>query len=440
MAVDHSTRAFAPPGPSIGVGSLALPSDSSSYARALLLVFLASAIDVRNALDRSAVGGPLRYLLLLVPISAAVLIRLRRPSTIVRAPLPNERVLMLLFAFGVTGTFIGVMFRGVTSTAWPLYLPMSIVFLSLLMVRPLTEREAGRLAVAIGAIAWVYIALGAVANSGLVESLVQYRQFKNASFPYVVMGLAAAVLLHRRGWTLVLSGLTVVIFLGYPSATSVLILLVTALTFIATGRRASRARPYLVAGIAVAIGLVALLNFSTSVDLLGRYFEFVGKRNTSEGRLEYWTSGLAEFRESPLIGTGFASDTVVEASRDRRSPYHNDFVMFLALGGIVGLVLLVAWIVLLERSLLRRYFGFARAGAHARARLARLLLVGLNGYIVSMFFNPVLQGLSRSATIFGLASIAALLGEPPRRPASASSTTSERIAQPGGAPRRATSA
>jgi hypothetical protein len=90
--------------------------------------------------------------------------------------------------------------------------------------------------------------------------------------------------------------------------------------------------------------------------------------------------------------------------------------MFLAEGGLVGAGLLIAWIALLLTSLIRAYFGFAAAGSPERARLARLLLVGLNGFFVAMAFNPVLEGLSRSATVFALAAIASTLGAPEEAP------------------------
>jgi O-antigen ligase len=203
-----------------------------------------------------------------------------------------------------------------------------------------------------------------------------------------------------------------VIFAGYPSATSSLVVLVTLLTFFATSSRASRARPYLIAIVGLILVVVAVANFGASTEVAGRYFETVGKRNTSQGRLEFWANGIATFQESPLIGQGFASDTVTESSRTEASPYHNDFVMFLAEGGLVGAGLLFAWIALLLASLFRRYFSFAASGATERARLARLLLVGLNGFFVAMAFNPVLEGLSRSATVFALAAIASTMGEP----------------------------
>lgn len=387
------------------------PSDGYRYARALLIVFFATAVDVYNLLDRSSRGGAFRYVILLVPLLALFAIR-SDGSTLIRKPQPHEIVLTVLFAFGLVGTMYGVLFLGVTSTARALFLPMSLAILALFVVDPLSEQEARRLVRAIAWIATVYIVLGAVVYSGLLPGLAEFRQFKNATFPYVTIGIVATYLLGHRWWSVSLVGFAAVIFAGYPSATSVLVLLVTLVTILATGTGASRARPYLIGGVLLILAVAAVANFAASAELAGRYFEAVGKRNTSQGRVEFWASGIAAFQESPIIGEGFASDTVVESSRDRSSPYHNDFVMFLAEGGIIGAGLLVVWIVLLLSSLTRRYFGFVEADAPERATLARLLLVGLNGFIVAMVFNPVLEGLSRSATVFALVAIASTLGAP----------------------------
>jgi O-antigen ligase len=167
--------------------------------------------------------------------------------------------------------------------------------------------------------------------------------------------------------------------------------------------------------VVLALG-IALANFTASSSLAGTYFQAVGKRDNNQFRLDTWTSGITKFQESPLIGSAFASNAVADLSATRQTPYHNDFILFLAEGGIVGAALFVGWIVLLLVDLTRRYFGFLENAEPEHARLARLLLIGLNGFVVSMAFNPVLEGLSRSATIFALVAIASTLGTPTTPP------------------------
>jgi hypothetical protein len=390
-------------------GSITTPrhSDSFRLARAFLVVLLAAAVDVTNVLDR---GNSLRYVLLLVPFASFFWIRIAHPSAIFRRPSRTDKILLLIVGFGLAGTYYGILFNHTTATARPLFLPMLIAFLYLGAIDEPTDREVRTILRAIAGIGAVYICLAALANSGLIGWLLQFRQFKNASFPFVAMGLAGAFILRRPVRVIALVLLAGVVFLGYPSATSALILVGTVMTFFVTSPRGTRFRSYLVAILVIAIGGMSLANFSSSVVLTSSYFELVGKRNTDAVRLAIWTNGIDEFKRSPLIGSVFSTDTITEVGPTRASPYHNDFVLFLAKGGLVGLLLLLAFILALERSLLRRYFAFVEAGDDARTSLLRLLLVGLNGFLVSMAFNPVLQGFSRSATIFAMYGIAMLMG------------------------------
>lgn len=374
-----------------------------------MVVILAAALDVTNFLDR---GNSLRYALLLIPFASFLWIRLGRPSSFFRRPSRTDKILFLIVGFGLAGTYYGIVFNHTTATARPLFLPMLIAFLYLGTIEEMTDREVRFIVRAVAGVGAAYICLAAVANSGLIEWLLQFRQFKNASFPFVAIGLAGAFILKRPARVIVLAVLAGLAFLGYPSATAALILIATIITFFVTSPRGTKVRPYLVAIVVVAALGLSLANFNSSVALTSQYFELVGKRNTDAGRLAIWTSGIEEFKQSPVIGSVFSSDTVTEVGPNRTSPYHNDFVLFLVKGGVVGLLLLIAFILALERSLLRRYFALVDAGEEARASLLRLLLVGFNGFLVSMAFNPVLQGFSRSATIFAMYGIAMLVGTP----------------------------
>ena len=68
------------------------PTDSYRLARAFLVLLSIMVIDVFNILDRGFAafrpnaqpGGPVRYVVLLVPLLAVIAIRMRRPSFLVR--------------------------------------------------------------------------------------------------------------------------------------------------------------------------------------------------------------------------------------------------------------------------------------------------------------------------------------------------------------------
>jgi O-antigen ligase len=211
----------------------------------------------------------------------------------------------------------------------------------------------------------------------------------------------------------VIGGMVVGIFATYPSATSVLMLGSTALTLFLTSPRATSLRAFVVGTSIVMIGVVAVVNLDAGVEITDEYFDRVQKANANNGRLDLWSQGLAKFAESPVWGAAWSGEVVAVRERDKKAlPYHNDFILFLAEGGLVALGLLVAWIVWLETTLLRRYRGYLRFGRHREAMLTRVILVTLNGFFTAMGFNPVLPGLTRSIAVFGLAGIALSLAPP----------------------------
>src|SRR5262245_11291688 len=262
------------------------PTQGYRYARALLIIFFATAIDVFDLLDRSSRGGPIRYGLLLIPV-VAVFVTRPKGSTLIRRPRPHEWALLALFLFGIVGTTYGIVLGGVTSTARSLFLPMLIALLSVLILEPMTEEEAHKLLRAIAWIATIYIVLAAIAYSGLIGRLLEFRQFKNATFPYVAMGIAATYLLKRRWWLAGLLAGAFVIWSGYASATSSLILVMMVIVFLATSAKASRARPYVMGFAIVLAAAIAIANFGASTEVANSYFTDVGKANTSAGRLEF---------------------------------------------------------------------------------------------------------------------------------------------------------
>ncbi len=404
-------------GPPPSLRARARPTDAYRFSRAALVVFFAATVDVFNFLDR---GGQARYALVLIPIASIVLIRLRDPSTYVRRMSAPDRILLVLWLFGFAGTLYGVFIEKSTTTARPIFVPMIIAFLYLWTIDVPRDDEVRRLLRAVAWIGALYIVLAAAVNTGFIPGLAQFRQFRNAQLGFGFIGLAAAIVLKQQVRFIVLAVLAVFNFLAYPSATSILVTIAMIVTLFMTRPRASRARPYVVALCISVTLLFAILNLPKGIQVLDEYFATVNKFNATYGRLSVWTSGLEQFQQSPVVGKVFSGGTVATATRIRggseiRIPYHNNYVLFLAEGGLIGFGLLIAWIVSLEVTLLHRYRGFVEAGMQAQADLLRILLVGFNSFFVAMAFNPVLEGLSRSATIFALYGVAMALGPPPRR-------------------------
>jgi hypothetical protein len=381
------------------------------YARGTLFIFLAAAVDVFNVLDR---GSSKRYLILLVPIMVVVLIRGRRRSLVVRRSNSTDKIVFAIWLMGMIGTLYDISIKGGEATARPLFFPMTLAFLYLFVVESPTDEESAKLLRAITNVGVLYIGLAVIVNIGLVPHLAAYKQFKNAGFAYVMIGIAGAVLL-RRWWLLApLLVLEAINFVAYPSATSILCTIATLITFFMTKPRGSRTRPYVVAIIALLLTMVALANISTVAQITGDYFNVVGKTNANNGRLDIWATGFQQWQQSPFVGQVFAGGTVAQAYRTTNGqllqlPFHNDYVLFLAEGGVLGLGLLLSFVIGLNIKLGRAHRIFVAQRRLERANLLRTIMVGFNSFFLAAAFNPVLEGMSRSAVIFSLYGLAMLV-------------------------------
>lgn len=384
-------------------------------SRWMLLIPLAVTVDVFNILDNK--GGPIRYGLLLVVVVPFLVHQLSSRGFIVRRPTNGDRLLALFWLFGVAGTTYGILVSRSAATTRPLFASMILAFVYILVPDTPTDEEAARILRILLWITAFYVLLAAVVNIGLLPSLLRYHPYRNSQFFFVAGGLAAAFVL-RRWWLLaLLAAFEAVNFVGYPSASSVLGLLAMVGTLYITGARASKARAFGLTMLASVMVLVAVLNFQGTLGVLSDYFSTVGKANTLATRTAVWTAGLQQFHTSPLVGAGFAGTTVatvvgVTASSTNQLPYHNDFVLFLAEGGLIGLGLVLLWMVVTERTLLRRYAGYRDSGRWAPAGLIRVFLAMFNTLIVVAAFNPTFNLVSCSATLFSLYGVVMLLGPP----------------------------
>jgi O-antigen ligase len=174
-----------------------------------------------------------------------------------------------------------------------------------------------------------------------------------------------------------------------------------------------------VAGIiALLLIVIALFNFSRTIKLADDYFSAVGKKNNSTARLALWEVGMQKFVASPFIGDAFSDETTVTVYRQTgygaafHNPYNNDYVLFLASGGALGFLLLIAWIVWVERVGMQRYRGFVASGQSQHAALMRVLLVAFNAWLTAAAFNPLFTGMGRSVTLFSLYALMMALGRP----------------------------
>ncbi len=384
-----------------------------------LLILFVTTIDVTSYFNGP--GSQVRYALVLPPIVAVFLYRLRSRTPLIRRPTPADMLLLVLFAWGLLGTAYGVTHSHTKDGMFPTFVPMAIAFLPLLVPEVPTRGEVVKILRVIGIIGAAYVVLNAFVNSHAIASLAAYRAYRNALLCYVAMGLVATAVLRRRARLALLLALTAVIFVTYPSGTFVLVAVGVLTTLWVTGRSGSWLRPaFLGVVFVVAIGF-ALIDFQQGVSATSGYFQIVGKANDNATRVALWSSGLRDFARSPLIGTGFTGNTTTVTSvptqrtlgvRTVQLPFHNDYVLFLANGGVLGFGLLVGWILLTQIIVLRRYWAFLAAGMTASANLLRVLLVGFNAFFTAAATNPEFTGLARSATIFSIYGLMMVLGTP----------------------------
>jgi O-antigen ligase len=394
-------------------------TDAYRFGRALLLTLALATLDAPGLFRAQTSAW---YLLLVPPLLTIVLVRVRRTSTLIRRPIASDVVLGVLFIFGLIGTTYATLFRPTTATARPIFIPMTIAFLYLATLERPTAGECDRL---IRALTWIgigYLLLNAAIYFGLAPGpgLSGDHPFRNSQLFFVAMALVGAGVLRRLGAFVILLGLIGFMVVTYPSATTILVSIGTVSTLYVTQRRASQVRVLALACALVIVIPLALARPTGSIDVSERYFAAVGKADTNPTRVAVWTEGMRRFRESPLIGSGFAGSANaiivrVPGRRPIQVPFHNDFILFLVAGGVVGVALLLIWVILTEVIVLRRYRMFLRAGWDEHARLLRTLLVGFNAFFVAAAFNPEFTAVSGSASIFVIYGLMLSLGHPPIR-------------------------
>ena len=268
---------------------------------------------------------------------------------------------------GMLGTLYGIFQVGGNTTARPLFFPMTLAFLYLLVLESPTDEESAKVLRVMTYVGAVYIGLAAVVNVGILPGLAAFKQFRNAQVAYVMIGIGGAYLM-RRWWLFgSLLVLEAVNFAAYPSATSILCTIAMLVTFFITKPHGSRARPYVIGIMALFLGMIALAQLSEVSRITGDYFVAVGKVNANDGRLAIWGEGIHRWQASPFVGEMFTGGTVAQTYRTRNGqilqlPFHNDYVLFLAGGGILGLGLLIAFILSLNFTLSARLPEVRRTG------------------------------------------------------------------------------
>ena len=393
------------------------PTDSYRLGRVLLFMMVCVVLDTR---DFFAHGGKPRYVLLLIPLGITIAALNRKKAGLFRRMTLPDKILLLFMVFGLSGAIYGTFVLHTSSTTLPVFLPMTVAFTYLVTLQAFTDQELRKLLRALALIGLLYVFMNALANSGLASSIIAAKVYRNSQVFFIFLGIAAAISAKRWVVLSLILVLGAFVFASYPSGTDVVVTFVAILTLWITRPRASRYRPLIAAGFGLAFLGLALLNLSAVTSIASSYFASVGKRNNTNTRLALWQGGINEFRLSPIYGSGFAGELTILVYRqaDQRAPFkapfHDDYIMLLALGGAIGLGLALWWLIATEQNMLRRYRGFHAAGQLAQAAFLRALLVGFNVFFAAAIFNPGLSAVGRGASVFAIYAMMMMVGEPVR--------------------------
>jgi hypothetical protein len=392
-------------------------SDSYRLGRVLLFLMVCVALDTVDFFDK---GGKGRYVLPLIPVAAAASILVRRRGLVIRRLRRPDKILALLMGIGLAGSTYGTIFRGTQSTTLPVFFPMMVALTYLVTLERPSEQEVRKLLRALALVGLLYVFMNAVANSGVLSAVFAAKVYRNSKVFFILMGIAAAIISRRRLVLSLMILLGVFVFITYPSGTDIIVTLVTVMTFWMTKPRSSRMRPYVIIGLGLSILILALVNLSSATSIANSYFGSVGKRNNTTTRLALSQAGIDLFKQSPVYGSGFSGEITILVYRQSdfrapfKAPFHDDYIMLLAAGGLIGFGLVAWWVAATEAEVLRRYRGFLASGNVQSASLLRTLLVTFNVFFVSALFNPELSAAGRGTILFAIYAMMMLLGLPDR--------------------------
>ena len=144
------------------------------------------------------------------------------------------------------------------------------------------------------------------------------------------------------------------------------------MSFFVTKPAGSPLRPYVAAAAAIAVLVLAVINFTQTAGLASAYFEAVDKKNNNNARIALYSNGVAAVpgrpssgRASPGTSPRPSSGATGWARRSRRRSTTTTS-WSAAVGGALGLLLLLLWVAATEVNALRRYRGFLAAGETER--------------------------------------------------------------------------
>ncbi len=213
----------------------------------------------------------------------------------------------------------------------------------------------------------------------------------NSSFIYLLPAVIVSYLNHvclgsKLRPFLLMTASTVSIIIG-RCATSIVSLITFIIVFVFLNAKGRRERFKLLYIWIISIFFDLLISVFRIMDTFLPFriiiINFLGKSTTLSGRTYVWDQALRYWARYPLIGNGY--DTIISLGTSYVSHAHNAYLQYLLIGGIIGLIIFVAFN-LLSISYFDASCGTSRSGKGFKAAFAVLFVT----YITEACNYPLL--------------------------------------------------
>jgi hypothetical protein len=387
------------------------------FAVGLPLALTMSALDLTGVLrgGGDAAGGT-RYIILvafIVPLIVYLDFDRRR---LLRFPRPAHILLTALFLYGIVGTIVGKLFVGTATSFLPVFVPMSIALLTILVPTGPSRGQARMLLMAVAGASLLYLVMHVVSLTPLGDGFARHTYHHEKSF-YLPLALASTW--YLRWWIPFVIALlaSAVILVDNPAATYVAVVVAVIGTAILCSRRIAPAAGAALCALVLLVAGTLYVNIDAATEVASDYFAAVGKTDNTPMRRIVLDEAFARISQDPLYAEHFAGEMAIGARFSGRFSYvpvHNDYLQLTTGGGVVALLLFSGWAVAVNYDTLRRLKALEAVDQRDTAVLLRTLLIALNTFLVTAAVNPILTQVHLGTIMFGIAAILYTLDAPVR--------------------------
>lgn len=171
----------------------------------------------------------------------------------------------------------------------------------------------------------------------------------------------------------------------------------------------------LILGLCAAV-FFGISSFASVANLDSQFKTAVGGRSNADMRENYHKLAMSDFRKSPLFGDFFSGEVGYSyvfgryggGSEELQRPIHNDFLVLLARGGVIGGGIFFTAIITSLVIALRNYRICIKHGFKEMGRLLLILAVTLISGLICMTVNPIVNSVSTGWAFYYLLALVML--------------------------------